>query len=196
MCVCLVPGLFSNAPSNSTLTPSNSTLTPSNSTEDPLVTLDFDVVGGGCLRCPMDHLFKLNSSSDVEEHLGIEISPAPMDVLLDVTGRVYYGPALPLRTALPTPGASEQNPETAERKSTRFFLSRRFFVIGGVLVLIIMCIIMCVCLLPGLPLPPSNSTLIPSNSTLTPSNSTEDPLVTLDFDEVGGGCFFSNDISF
>ena len=47
MCVCLVPGLFSNAPSNSTLTPSNSTLTPSNSTEDPLVTLDFDVVGGG-----------------------------------------------------------------------------------------------------------------------------------------------------
>ena len=126
--------------------------------------------------------------------MGIEISPAPMDVLLDVTGRVYYGPALPLRTALPTPGASEQDPETAERKSTRFFLSRRFFVIGGVLVLIIMCIIMCVCLLPGLPLPssnstliPSNSTLIPSNSTLTPSNSTEDPLVTLDCDVVGGG---------
>jgi hypothetical protein len=49
MCVCLVPGLFSTAPSNSTLTPSNSTLTPSNSTEDPLVTLDFDEVGGGCL---------------------------------------------------------------------------------------------------------------------------------------------------
>ncbi len=45
--MCLVPGLFSNAPSNSTLTPSNLTLIPSNLTEDPLVTLDLDEVGGG-----------------------------------------------------------------------------------------------------------------------------------------------------
>ncbi len=123
----------------------------------------------------------------------------PMDVLLDeVTGRMYYGPI----TALPTPGSNGASEPDPERKSTKTSYIR-FFVIGGVSVLIIIVIIMCVCLLPGLPLPPSNSTLIPSNSTLipsnstlTPSNSTEDPLVTLDFDEVGGGLSFSNETSF
>jgi hypothetical protein len=114
-----------------------------------------------------------------------------MDVLLDeVTGRIYYGPNTALPT-LPTPGSNGASEPDPERKSYI-----RFFVIGGVLVFVIIVIILCVCLLPpsnttlipsNTTLIPSNTTLIPSNTTLTPSNSTEDPLVTLDFDVVGGG---------
>jgi hypothetical protein len=106
-----------------------------------------------------------------------------MDVLLDeVTGKIYYGQ----NTALPTPGSNGASKPDPERKSTKTSYVR-FFVIGGVLVVAIAAIVMCVCLVPNLfSNAPSNSTLTPSNSTLTPSNSTEDPLVTHDFDEVGG----------
>ena len=118
------------------------------------------------------------------------ISPAPFDVLLDeITGRIYYGPI----PALPTPGSNGASEPDPERKSTKkSYIRFRFFVIGGFVVIVIIVIILCVSLLPSLPLPPSNSTLIPSNTTMIPSNSTEDPLVTLDFDVVGGGVSVSN----
>ena len=66
---------------------------------------------------------------DVEGYynLGITISPAPMDVLLDeVTGRIYYKQ----NTALPTPGSNGASEPDPERKSTKTSYVI-FFVIGG-----------------------------------------------------------------
>jgi hypothetical protein len=113
-CVCFVVFMTPPGPL------SNSTLTPSNSTKGPLVTLEFDEVGGGCLILTIQlsdsfyFFFFTNVAllysvfdteilvmclDDVEGYynLGITISPAPMDVLLDeVSGRVYFGKKRPL----------------------------------------------------------------------------------------------------
>ena len=130
---------------------------------------------------------------DLEHHLGITISEAVSDmaVLLDeVSGRVYYGKKP--EASLPTPssdGAAEPHrtsPEGIIPKKSYF----RILVIGGVVVFVIAAIITCVYLVEFMtpPGPLSNSTL---------SNSTEDPQVTLDFDEVGGGgVSYSKETSF
>ena len=97
------------------------------------------------------------------------------------SGRVYYGKKT---EALPTPGsdgAAEPHHTSPEGIIPQKSYVRNFVIGGGgVVVFAIAAIITCVCLVVFMtpPGPLSNSTL---------SNSTEDPLVTLDFDEVGGG---------